>query len=342
MSQDVPERRTTVIDIDKTRIQYPSAAGDVNINAWRWAPVQQNEDQPPLGIVQIVHGMTEYIDRYDEYARFLASKGYVVVGNDHVGHGESVSHQDDWGHIPADQGDEILVEDVHRLRLLTQGEYGEDIPYFIHGHSMGSFVVRLYIAEYAVGLCGAIIEGTGNVAASISSLGRKLCAISAKIHGPTYHSKFIDNLAMSGYRKSVHPARTQSDWLSRDNSVVDGYIADPMCGFMFDVSAYSTLMSLTYQVVKDELIAKVSKDLSILVVSGECDPVGDMGKGPKAVYEAYNAAGIYDVQLKLYLGARHELHNELCKQEFFDDILAWLDSRDEAWAGQERRAQEGR
>ncbi len=325
MSQDVPVHCPKVIEITKRWISYPSAAGDVNINAIAWEPIFEDEDDHPRGIVQIVHGMIEHIDRYDWYARQLAAEGFVVVGNDHVGHGDSVRSQEDWGYIPMDGGDEILVEDVQRLRHHIQGDYDESIPYFIHGHSMGSFITRLYISRYAAGLSGAIIEGTGNPASALSAFGRFLTKVISRFRGERYKSKLVDNMAVGGYAKKIENARTRYDWLSLDEQVVDSYAADPKCSFMFSVAAYHTLLTLTGKVVNPKVISRVPKTLSILVASGKGDPVGGSNAaGPKQVYRDYRHSGIEDVELKVYDNARHELHNELIKEEFVQDVLEWL------------------
>lgn len=331
MSPDVPIQSPTVREISKRRISYPSSSGEVNINAVVWEPVFDDEDDRPEGIVQIAHGMVEYIDRYDWYARQLAAKGYVVAGNDHMGHGDSVNSEDDWGYIPMEDGDEILVEDIHRLRHDMQGEYGEDIPYFIQGHSMGSFIVRLYISEYGDGISGAIIEGTGNPSSASSALGRGIATIISKFKGDRCRSGLVDGIVLGGYKNSVPNHKHDNDWLTRDESVVERYESDPKCTFVFTVAGYHTLLELTGQVVDEDVIAKVPKSLPILIASGTADPVGGKnGAGPRQVYQDYKLAGIEDVELKLYEGARHELHNELNKEEFVSDVLAWLEEHQEA------------
>ncbi len=326
MSQDVPVHCPKVIEITKRWMSYPSSAGDVNINAIAWEPVFEDADDHPRGIVQIVHGMVEHIDRYDWYARQLAGQGFVVAGNDHVGHGESVRSYDDWGYIPMNGGDKILVEDVHRLRHQIQGDYDESIPYFIHGHSMGSFITRLYITRYAAGLAGAIIEGTGNPAPVFSAFGRCLTTLVAKFRGDRYRSKIVDKLAFGGYNSSVANPKTRQDWLTRDESEVLAYGSDPRCTFVFTVAGYHTLLTLTGKTADKKFFSRVPKTLPILIASGDHDPVGGKaGAAPKHVYRDYRHCGIKDVQLKIYEDARHELHNELNKEEFAADVLKWLE-----------------
>lgn len=333
MSPDVPIRSPMVAKINKRRLTYPSSSGEVSISATIWEPVFVDADDRPEGIVQIAHGMAEYIDRYDWYARQLASSGYVVTGNDHMGHGDSINGEDDWGYIPMDDGDEVLIEDVHRLRHDIQCEYGEDIPYFIQGHSMGSFIVRLYISEYGDGVSGAIIEGTGNPSAASSALGRGIAKVISKFKGDRCRSGLVDGIVLGGYKDSVPDRKHDNDWLTRDESVVERYEADPKCTFVFTVAGYHTLLELTGQAVDPDVIARVPKSLPILIASGEEDPVGGKkGAGPRHVYQDYRTAGIDDVELKLYEGARHELHNETNKDEFVADVLAWLDAHQQTKA----------
>ncbi len=324
MSDDGPVLSFDDVPLRKTKISYPSSKGDVDINAIIWEPDNANGGPEPRGIVQLVHGMVEFIDRYDEYARTLAANGFIVVGNDHVGHGDSVNSNDEWGYIPLKAGDKILVNDVDKLRDIIQGEYGHELPYFIHGHSMGSFIVRSYITKHGDGLAGAIIEGTGNPAPSVSKFGKFLTSLIAKFRGPEYRSNMVDNIALGGYSKAIPNARTTADWISRDEKVVDAYLAEPRCTFKFSVSAYHAMMTLTAEVAQQESVNRIPKDLPVLIESGSEDPVGENGKGPKQLYDMCKAAGIEDLSLKLYEGARHELHNEINKDEVKRDNISWL------------------
>ncbi|MGI6217869.1 MAG: alpha/beta fold hydrolase [Coriobacteriales bacterium] len=307
----------------KYSFSYPSKEEGVSINAIAWEPPVADGSKP-RGIVQIVHGMVEFIDRYDRYAKFLSHNGFIVVGNDHVGHGDSVISKDDWGYIPMDGGADILLSDIDTLRKIAQERYGEDLPYFIHGHSMGSFIVRSYISKRAEGLAGAIIEGTGNPAPSASKLGLMITSFLAKTRGEKYKSNMVNNMALGSYAKSVPNARTSCDWISRDETVVDTYMHEPRNQFMFTVSGYHALMSLTAEVAQQSCVDRVPKDLPILIESGGEDPVGENGKAPTQLYDMCQKAGIWDVTLKIYEGARHEVHNELNKEEFYNDNLAWL------------------
>ena len=310
-------------------IKYVSHSKKAYINAKLWTNARfGGPDHPgvesPKAVVQIVHGMAEYIDRYDDFARYLVNRGFVVCAEDHVGHGGSATSSDDFGHIPMKGGKKIVVGDVHTLRVMVAPMF-PDVPYVLYGHSMGSFIVRSYIARYSSGLAACVLSGTGNVPANLSKMGNTLARFIASIWGETHRSKIIDNMGAGAYGKKIKNARTDLDWLSTDESVVDAYIADDKCGFMFTVGGYATLLDLTAEVVTLECAESVSKDLPILLVAGDGDPVGDMGEGVKAAAQLLSDAGVKTVDCKIYEGMRHEIHNEVGKDQVYDDIASWIE-----------------
>ncbi|MDO4797737.1 MAG: alpha/beta hydrolase [Coriobacteriales bacterium] len=278
------------------------------------------------GVVQLVHGMAEHIMRYDRFAQFLAEKGYLVVGHDHVGHGQSVDSPDDWGCLPVEHGKEILVGDVGRVRRKTLQIASVQHPYFLFGHSMGSFVVRSYISTCGEGLEGAIICGTGHVPPAASRAGNVLARRIAKRHGERYVSKRLNDLSIGAYAKAVPNARTQLDWLSYNEQNVDDYIADPQCGFAFSAGGNATLTALTGEVCTSACCKRMPPQLPLLYIAGDGDPVGDMGKGVrKAVQMALNA-GSQDVTCTIYEHMRHEILNEDDSQRVFNDIATWMEA----------------
>ena len=279
----------------------------------------------PKGVIQIVHGMSEYIERYDALARYLVKRGFVVCGENHIGHGNTTSSPDEYGHMPVYGGKDILLADVHTLRLMAADCF-PDAPYIMYGHSMGSFITRCYIARHGEGLAACVLTGTGNVAPMLSKAGATLARLIAAVRGETFRSKLIDNMGAGAYGKQIKDARTNLDWLSTDPAVVDAYIADPQCGFMFTVGGYSTLLDLTAECVTPECAANVPKDLPILLAAGDGDPVGDMGKGVEAAAQLLRDAGVRTVDLKLYEGMRHEIHNENGHEGVFDDIASWIEN----------------
>lgn len=309
---------------------YVSHDGKSQVNAKLWTSMRFGSpdapgDEAPKGVVQVVHGMAEYIDRYDDLAGYLVKRGFVVCAEDHIGHGRTAAGPGDYGHMPAHGGKDILLGDVHTLRRKVS-ECFPGVPHIMYGHSMGSFITRAYIARHGEGLAAAVLSGTGNVPAAMSKLGRALARMLAAMRGETHRSKFIDNMGAGAYGKQIEGARTALDWLSTDPAVVDAYIADDLCGFMFTVGGYATLLDLTAEVVTPECAAKVPKDLPILLVAGDGDPVGDMGAGVRAATQLYRDAGVVRVDEKIYTGMRHEIHNEIGREQVYDDVATWIES----------------
>lgn len=299
----------------------------VNAKLWTSATFGGPNDigtEDPKAVIQIVHGMAEHIDRYDDLARYLVKRGFVVCAEDHVGHGGTATGPEDYGHIPLRNGKNIVVGDVHTLHRMVARTF-PGVPYVLYGHSMGSFIARAYIARYGDELDACVLSGTGNVAEGLSKSGRSLARFIASIRGERHRSKLIDNMGAGAYGKKIKNRRTKLDWLSTDPEVVDAYIADEKCGFMFTVGGYSTLLDLTAEVVTPECASKVPKDLPVFFVAGDGDPVGDMGEGVKAAAQLLRSVGVKTVDCKLYEGMRHEIHNEIDKEQVYDDIATWIE-----------------
>lgn len=308
---------------------YISHDGTSHINAKLWTNIafgspDEPGDEKPKAVIQLVHGMSEHIERYDDFANYLVGRGFVVCAEDHIGHGATAPNSDLFGHMPAHGGKDILLGDVHTLRRIVS-ECFEGVPYVLYGHSMGSFIARAYIARYGEGLAACVLSGTGNVPAPLSKFGRSLARMLAAMRGETHRSPFIDSMGAGGYGKKIKDARTQLDWLSTDDAVVDAYIADERCGFMFTVGGYATLLDLTAEVVTPECAAKVPKNLPVFFVAGDGDPVGDMGEGVRAAARLLRDAGVEHVDEKIYSGMRHEIHNEVGHEQVYDDIASWVE-----------------
>ena len=298
---------------------FASSDGRNQIHAIEWLP--QGE---PKAIIQICHGMVEHIGRYHDFATFLAKHGYYVVGHDHLGHGKSVESTDKLGFFHEKHGNTYVIGDIHQLRKDTQEKY-PTIPYFIMGHSMGSFLVRQYIGLYGESLAGAIIMGTGDQPNLVLCTGKWVCRIIAALKGWDYRSKLVDSMAAGGYEKQVK-GKGES-WLSRNRTNVENYKKDPLSGYMFTVNAYYHMFSGMVRMNKQERDNTISKELPILFVAGEKDPVGNCGKAVENVYKRYLECGIKDVEMKLYKDDRHEILNELDKEQVYQDLLHWLDQR---------------
>ena len=305
----------------KNEFYYASADGKTQIHAIEWIPEEQ-----PRAIFQMCHGMAEYIDRYNDFAEFLSLNGYYVVGHDHLGHGKSIRSTEQLGFFDEKNGNEYVIADIHKLRVQTEKKY-PNLPYFIMGHSMGSFLVRQYIGIYGAGLSGAIVMGTGEQPTSLLKAGRTLCRLLALLHGWDWHSQLVDGMVAGGYEKHFADEPDGSNWLSRNPENVRKYRNDPMCGFMFTVNAYYHMFSGMIKMNQQEKEGKISKKLPVLFIAGKEDPVGNYGKSVENVYKKYKQCGMQDVKLKLYENDRHEILNELDREQVFIDIWKWLEKR---------------
>lgn len=273
----------------------------------------------PRGIFHLVHGMTEYIGRYDALLSLIASAGYVACGFDNLGHGNTASEKER-GFIAEKDGYKYLTDDVKRFGDAIKKDY-PDLPYYLMGHSMGSFIVRLTAEKYAEDVDKLIICGTGgpNPAASI---GLALIKTISLFKGKRGYSSFIENMAFGSYNKRF-AGDGKYEWLTKDETVKSAYAADPLCTFRFTLSALHDLIKLNSLCNRSDWFKNMRKDLPILLISGEDDPVGDYGKGVKAVYEKLKNNGC-DVNIRLYENCRHEIHNDTCREESAQDILKFI------------------
>ena len=318
----------------KNEFTYPSGDGRTSIHAIEWIP-----DTEVTAVLQIAHGMVEFIGRYDRFGTLLAEKGIYVVGNDHLGHGSSVVSQGDHGYFAEKDGNLCVIGDMHALREMTQKKY-PGVPYFLLGHSMGSFLARQYIEMYGEGLAGAIIMGTGVLPEGALKAALALSRVTAKMKGWRYRSRLIDSMALGSYNKKFEPARTKNDWLTKDEAIVDAYNANPWNNFRFTVNGYYNMFTGIAYAQKEENIRRIPKDLPVLIVSGEEDPVGEFGKGPQKLFEIYRKAGLTDVTIKLYPGDRHEILNETDHELVDKDILDWIEEKRPQEAAPQETAQE--
>lgn len=303
----------------KEEFYFDSRDRKSKIHAVEWIP----DVEKPVCIFQIIHGMSEHIERYNEFAEFLTSKGILVVGDDHLGHGKSVADGEPYGYFCKEDAANVLVRDVHRLKKIMQEKY-PDVLYLIMGHSMGSFILRNYLGRYGNGVDGAVIVGTGMQPKALLFAARTLTGILKTFLGAKHVSNFMNNLAFGAYNKKIEPVRTQYDWLSRNQDNVDNYIADPLCGFTFTLNGFSTLFKLINDCYNRDKLDKIPKQLPILMIAGAEDPVGDYGRGVEKVYNSYLEHGLQNVQMKLYENDRHELLNETDRELAYGDIYRWI------------------
>ena len=301
----------------KVEFSFRSYNDLANIRAVKYLP-----EGDIKAILQIGHGMVEFIDRYDDFCKFLCDKGFLVVGNDHLGHGGSVNSKDEWGYF-GDNGNQTLIEDMHKLEETTKKEYG-NLPYFLLGHSMGSFYARQYICKYGSGLNGAIIMGTGMQSLATIKGGMFLCRLIALFKGWRYRSEFVNNMVLGANNKAFMPARTKVDWLSKDEKIVDAYVSEPRNNFVFTLNAFYSMFTGLLKLHDKNLLNNIPKDLPVLFVSGKDDPVGGFGKGVKESADSLKQAGLKDIEMKLYENDRHEILNELDKQLVYQDLYDWM------------------
>lgn len=310
----------------KEDIFYNSRDGKTKIHGVIWKPACMLQGRRPKAVLQIVHGMQEHIERYDAFAQYLNAQDICVIGNDHLGHGQSVLSEKEYGYFGEGDIATVVVRDVHRLKKIVQ-EQNPGVPFFLMGHSMGSFIARNYIARYGTGIQGAIIMGTGSQPGFVLGFGKGLTGLIGLCKGRYYKSRFIGNMAMGGYLKRIPHPETASDWLSVNKENVQAFIENPLDGKPFSVNGFRTLFEFISRCQSSAYIRQVPKNLPLFFVAGEEDPVGNYGKGVKQAYESYRKAGIQDMTIKLYKGMRHEILNEDDREEVYRDLLGWLEAR---------------
>ena len=291
------------------------------IKYYKWSEVVN-----PKGIVQIVHGMTEYALRYDYFAKKLCENGYIVYAHDQRGHGETSPKDEEKGYIADDEGFDILVENVKELTDVAKKE-NSNLPIILFGHSMGSFVSQRYIELYGNGIDGVILSGTNGKPDRITKLGILISKIEIMLKGRKAKSKLMDKLSFGDFNSNFKPTRTDYDWLCSVNEEVDKYIESPVCGFICSTSFYYDLIRGLWKINKKENLNNIPKNLPIYIFAGDKDPVGKFGKGIVKLYDTYKSIGIYNLNYKLYSNGRHEMLNENNKDEVIKDLLDWINNK---------------
>lgn len=298
----------------------PSTVPGRTLHAFRCIP-----EGEVRAIVQLSHGMVEFIDRYKPLAEDLAGRGILVTGHDHLGHGGSIRTKDDYGYFAEPDGNRAVLDDLHAMTILTKQLY-PGVPYFLLGHSMGSFYARQYLCEYGAELDGAILMGTGYQPKALVTLARTVCRMLAVFFGWHHRSKLVRDLSFLGYNKGLE-GRTPHDWLNRDPAEVDKYRADERCMFTFTLNAYYSMFTGILRLYDPDFLNRMPKDLPLLFLAGDADPVGEQSKGVQRAIDSLKAVGVQNITQKFYPGARHELLVEINRQEVFADIGNWLDQQ---------------
>ena len=300
---------------------FQSSTGRTSIHALKCVP-----DSKPRAVVQIAHGIAEHIDRYRPFMEFLADNGFVVAGNDHLGHGKSIRVPEEQGFFAEKDGWWRVVDDMDKLHYIMSNEYPE-LPYVLFGHSMGSFLTRTYLIKHPDKYDGVILSGTGHQSPALVLGGNAAASVMAKLNGAMGDGAKLDSLAFGTYLNKIENPRTKFDWLSRDTEQVDKYIADPLCGFVGKIGLYRDMMQGIKFITDKKNIAQMNKEKPVYFMSGDGDPVGDYGKGVERAYKAFCDAGLHDVFMRLYPGGRHEMLNETNKEQVYQDILSWLNEK---------------
>lgn len=299
--------------MSQERFVLPSSLEGEELDCRRWMPPGE-----PVASIQLVHGMTEHIGRYADFAEHLNGLGLAVYGHDHLGHGGT---SDEKGFIAEEHGDDRLVDDMgivfDRMASDLPG-----IPHFVMGHSMGSFVTRRFLT-LGKDVDGAVIMGTGNQPgyqlAVALSLAKLLCMVKGKHH----RSRVMNDMVFGSYSKRFDGPDLPNRWLCSDPEALRAYDADPDCGFQFTDAAYRDLFTMIRRVEREEGFERIPGDLPVLMVSGADDPVGDFGNGVEKAAEGLRRHGL-DPVVRLYPGMRHEILNERDHATVYRDISEWL------------------
>lgn len=302
--------------------RFPSADGTTTLYGRTWAP----EHGAPRAILQLVHGIAEHIGRYDRFARFMSDHGYLVCAEDHLGHGNTPENAEDLGYTADKDGWVKMTDNVRALHERIAPQY-PGIPYFILGHSMGSFLTRSYLIRYPGTVDACALLGTGQQPESVLKAGLAACRLEQIRLGKRGRSKLLQSLCFGAYNSQFKPNRTESDWVCSVDEVVDAYIADPFCQVMPTVTLMRDMLTGIRFNQQAENLAKMDKTTPVFFLSGDQDPVGSNGKGVRAAYQSFLDAGCVHVRLKLYPGGRHEMLNEHNWQDVYDELLSWFDQQ---------------
>ena len=297
---------------------FLSADGVTQLHAVQWLP-----EGEVRAVLQLVHGVAEYILRYEPLAAFLTERGFAVVGHDHLGHGFSVAEGAPRLYFGPRGSWNWVVEDVRALQEQTQRQFPE-LPYFILGHSMGSFLLRTYLARHSREVDGAIIMGTAHIGGAALAAAKLFVACQIRKIGEQNPSPAVTKLSFGTYNRMFAPNRTPYDWVTLSRTTVDAYLTDPMCGENPSIGLFRERLDGMAFMGRPENIRTINPDLPVIFLSGAMDPVGGCGKGVRQAFDLFQRAGLRKVSMKLYPDLRHEILNEDCREEIYQDIYRWL------------------
>jgi alpha-beta hydrolase superfamily lysophospholipase len=298
-------------------VDRPAIIGAKTVAIHRW------DIDRPMAALHIVHGMAEHAGRYARLAARLNTAGIAVWAHDHRGHGSNPTPPVGLGHFADHDGWRALVDDSWSAAFAL-GQAYPGLPLYLFGHSMGSFVAQTLIAAHGGAWAGVVLCGSDGPAGAGEAILRFYAGLERRLVGFRSPSPRIDSLTFGRFNHAFKPNRTRFDWLSRDAGEVDKYIADPLCGFSLTTQSWCDFLDGRRAQSTGDHFARVPSALPIRIIAGAKDPVGDNGRGPRRLLDAYKAAGLTDVTLRLYYDARHELVNELNRDEVTDELIAWL------------------
>jgi alpha-beta hydrolase superfamily lysophospholipase len=291
----------------------------VELHCYVWLP-----DTPPKSVLIVVHGMAEHGGRYQEFASFLTDHGFAVLAHDHRGHGKTASNS--LGFVNADDAFHTLVDGIHSVYKFAEQKYSE-LPIFLLGHSMGSFLVQRFIQLHSAQLQGIIYSGSNGKPPFLLHFGILLSGMITSIFGSKRKSPFINYLTFGEYNKPFKPNRTDFDWLSRDHEIVDNYVKDPRCGFIYSASFYHDLFRGLKTLHNHNPFAGYSQLIPILLISGDRDPVSNMGKGVHQLKSLLEKSGAESVDMNIYPGGRHEMLLEINRDKVMKDVFSWIQNQ---------------
>lgn len=306
----------------RNEFTFPSADGKTPIHAVEWLP----ESGTPQAVLQLSHGVSEYILRYEPLASYLTDRGLAVVGHDHLGHGGSALPGAPRLYFGPKGSWFTVVEDIETRRRLAREKF-PDVPYFLLGHSMGSFLARTYLIRHPGNLSGAILMGTGQMSPALIAGGRAIAAAEGRRVGEERSSPLVEKLAFGTYNKLFAPNRTPFDWLSRNTENVDRYLADPLCGENPSIGLFREMLGGLSYIAKPRNLQHMDLNMPVLFISGFMDPVGGCGRGVQRAFASFKDAGVRDVEIKLYPDLRHEILQETEAETVREDLWHWLSVR---------------
>lgn len=276
----------------------------------------------PIGVVQIIHGMAEHAARYDDFAKYLNSKGFVVFADDHRGHGKTAGSVDNLGYIGKD-GFNAIVIDERFVTNIIKTRY-PNLPIFIFAHSFGSFIGQEYINRYSSEINGIILSGSAKQSGIRIYIAGLISALYKIVGDERKKNPFLEKLIFWGYNRKFYYCKSQFTWLSSNPLEVEKYENDKYCGTVFTTNFYYYLFKGFQSLYKKNKRVMIEKKLPLFIIAGEDDPVGNYGDSVTKLYDYYNRLSLNNLTLKIYTNRRHELLNEMNKEIIYDDILEWI------------------